>query len=135
MIDLGAYKEKFGESGLRVLVYAIDEARHRNQNYVSPGHILKAITVEVPKSLSTFRQSWSALHESLSEPGAIEEKVEQLIESSPNYSGEAVRIAPSTRKLFRQAMNRAQAEGRYKIETDDLMALFIPLPYVRPAAN
>ena len=135
MVDLGAYKDKFDESGLRILICAIDEARHRNQNYVSLGHILKAITVEVPTSLNTFRQSWSALHESLAEPGAIEEKVEQLIESGPNYSGEAVRIAPTTRKLFRQAMNRAQAEGRDKIEAADLMALFIPLPYVRPTAN
>lgn len=65
MVDFGAYNDKFAESGLRVLVYAIDEARHRKQNYVSPGHILKALTVEVPSSLDAFRQSWSALHESL----------------------------------------------------------------------
>src|SRR5262245_58197763 len=135
MIDFGAYNDKFAESGLRVLSYAIDEACRRKQNCVSLGHILKGITIEVPTSLNTFRQSWSALHESLAEAGAIEEKVEKLIESGPNYYGEAVRIAPTTRKLFRQAMKRAQAEGRDKIEAADLMALFIPLPYVRPTHN
>ena len=135
MIDLGAYNDKFAESGLRVFVCAIDEARHRNQNYVSLGHILKALTVEVPTSLNAFRESWSTLHESLAEPGAIEEKLEKLIESRPNYSGEGVRIPPTTRKLFQQAMKRAVGEGRDKIEAADLMALFIPLPYVRPTQN
>src|SRR5215510_14793039 len=135
MVNLGAYQSKFAESGVRVLVYAVNEARHRNQNCVSPGHILKALTVEVPTSLDTFRQSWSAIHESLAEPGAIEKKVEKLIESGPNYSGDAVRIARTTRTLFRQAMKRAQAQGRDKIEAADLMALFIPLPYVRPTLN
>jgi len=135
MVDFGAYNDKFAESGLRVLSYAVDEARRRKQNCVSLGHILKGITIEVPTSLKTFRQSWSALHKSLAETGAIEAKVEKLIESGPNYSGEAVRIAPTTRKLFQQAMKRAQAAGRDKIDAADLMALFIPLPYVRPTRN
>jgi ATP-dependent Clp protease ATP-binding subunit ClpA len=135
MVDLGVYKNKFTESGLRVLVCAIDEARYRNQNCVCLSHILKALTVEVPASLNEFRESWSTLHESLANPGAIEEKLEKLIESRPHYHGEGVRIAPTTRKLFQQAMKRAQAEGRDKIEASDLMALFIPLPYIRPAQN
>ena len=135
MVDPDYYKDKFAESGLRVFVSAIDEARHRNQNYVSVGHILKALTIEVPSSITTFKQSWSAIHESLAEPGAIERKLERFMGSVPNHSGEGVRIAPTTLQLFRQAMKRAKAEGRNTIEAVDLMALFILLPYVRPTMN
>lgn|SRR5262245_41472973 len=135
MVDLGAYNDRFAESGLRVLSYAIDEACRRKQNCVSLGHILKGITIEVPTSLSTFQQRWSAIHESLAEAGAIEEKLEKFIESGPSYSGEGIRIARTTRMLFRQAMKRALEDGRDKIEAADLMALFIPFPYVRPTRN
>jgi ATP-dependent Clp protease ATP-binding subunit ClpA len=135
MIDLGAYNDKFADSALRVFVLAIDEARHRNQNCVSLGHILKALTVEIPMSLDIFRRNWSTFHETLAEPGAIETKLETLIDGGPHYLGEGVRIAPPTRTLFRQAMNRARCEGRDKIEAEDLMALFVVLPYIRPTQN
>ena len=135
MVDPDLYKDKFAESGLRVFESALNEARHRNQNYVSVGHILKALIIEVPTSITTFKQSWSAIHESLAEPGAIAQKIERFIASVPNHSGEGVRIAPTTLELFRQATKRAEREGRNKIEAADLMALLIPLPYVRPTKN
>src|SRR5215210_5315979 len=46
MIDLGAYKDKFSESGQRILEHALGESRRRDQNYVSIEHILNALTSE-----------------------------------------------------------------------------------------
>ena len=46
MIDLGAYKDKFGDSGQRILEYALSESRRRDQNYVAVEHILKALADE-----------------------------------------------------------------------------------------
>ena len=46
MADLGAYKDKFSDSGQRVLEYALNESRRRDQNYVSVEHILSALASE-----------------------------------------------------------------------------------------
>ena len=57
MADLGAYKDKFGDSGQRVLEHALDESRRRDQNFVSVEHILQALTVEEPDMFnSTMRE-------------------------------------------------------------------------------
>jgi len=41
MVDLGAYKDKFGETGQRILEHALTESRRRDQNYVSVSIFLK----------------------------------------------------------------------------------------------
>ncbi len=46
MIDLGAYKDKFADSGQRILENALGESRRRDQNYVSVEHILNALATE-----------------------------------------------------------------------------------------
>src|ERR1700681_2121663 len=43
MVDLGAYKDKFGDSGQRILEHAMTESRRRDQNYVSVEHIVEAL--------------------------------------------------------------------------------------------
>jgi len=40
MVDLGSYKDKFGDSGQRILEHALNESRRRDQNFVSVEHIL-----------------------------------------------------------------------------------------------
>ena len=46
MVDLGSYKDKFGDSGQCILEHALNESRRRDQNFVSVEHILQALTVE-----------------------------------------------------------------------------------------
>ncbi len=46
MIDLGAYKDKFGDSGQRILEHALNESRRRDQNYVSIEHILHGLATQ-----------------------------------------------------------------------------------------
>ncbi|MFN3329533.1 MAG: Clp protease N-terminal domain-containing protein, partial [Pyrinomonadaceae bacterium] len=49
MSDLEAYKDKFSDSGKRILETAINESRRRDQNYISVEHILHALTLEEPE--------------------------------------------------------------------------------------
>ena len=46
MADIDAYKDKFSESGRRVLEVALDESKKRDQNYISIEHILHALADE-----------------------------------------------------------------------------------------
>ena len=46
MVDLGAYKDKFGDSGQRVLEKALGESRRRDQNYITVEHIIHALAQE-----------------------------------------------------------------------------------------
>ena len=45
MADIDAYKDKFSESGRRVLETALDESKKRDQNYVAIEHILHVALV------------------------------------------------------------------------------------------
>lgn len=46
MTDLEAYKDKFSDSGKRILEVALSESRRRDQNFVSIEHILHALSDE-----------------------------------------------------------------------------------------
>ena len=48
MVDLGAYKDKFGDSGQRVLENALSESRRRDQNFIAVEHIIFALAKEEP---------------------------------------------------------------------------------------
>jgi hypothetical protein len=61
--------------------------------------------------------------------------IEKLMEWSPKYLGEGVRIGPETKKFLRSAMKIARSNHREKIEAADLLSAFLqigPIPYVRP---
>src|SRR5438552_7246013 len=46
MADLEAYRDKFGESGQRVLENALGESKRRDQNYIAVEHIIHALARE-----------------------------------------------------------------------------------------
>ncbi len=132
MIDLGAYKEKFAESGLRIFQRAVDEARRRNQNYVSIGHIIQAVALEDAAAFGGFLENLRVLHTSKSGLAPlVEMKIEELVESSPRYEGRGVRLDPGTIKLLKRALRKAREQGRERIEAIDLIQLFTYKPYVR----
>jgi len=132
VIDLGAYKEKFAESGLRIFQRAVDEARRRNQNYVSIGHIIQAVALEDAAAFGGFLENLRVLHTSKSGLAPlVEMKIEELVESSPRYEGRGVRLDPGTIKLLKRALRKAREQGRERIEAIDLIQLFTYKPYVR----
>ena len=120
MIDLGTYKDRFGESGQKVFEYAMQESRRRDQNYISVEHILDALVTEESELFNNMMRDLAL------DPRSVKVLIEKRLESTRvQYVGKGqVRIAPETIDLFKRAMERARAQGRKTIESTDLfMAL------------
>src|SRR6266478_10124902 len=115
MVDLGSYKDKFGDSGQRVLEHALNESRKRDQNFVSVEHILQALTMEEPDMFN------STMRELSLDPIVVKMAIEKRLEGSrQQHIGKGFRIAPDTTDLFKRAMERARAHGRKTIEAPDI---------------
>ena len=115
MVDLGAYKDKFGESGQRILEHALNESRQRDQNYVAVEHILEALMHEEPDMFN------SAMRELSLDPIVVKIAIDKRLETNrQQHVGKGFRIAPDTTDLFKRAMERARAQGRKVIEATDI---------------
>src|SRR6266699_4189993 len=115
MVDLGAYKDKFGDSGQRVLEYALNESRRRDQNFVAVEHILEALINEEPDMFN------STMRELSLDPVAVKIAIERRLQGSrQQHVGKGFRIASDTTDLFKRAMERARSHGRKTIEATDI---------------
>ncbi|HEX8775799.1 MAG TPA: ATP-dependent Clp protease ATP-binding subunit [Pyrinomonadaceae bacterium] len=114
MIDLGAYKDKFSESGQRILESALSESRRRDQNYVSVEHILNALVAEESDLFN------ATMRDLRLDPLAVKMLIEKRLEMSRQHVGKGFKIAPDTTDLFKRAMERARAQGRKTIEATDI---------------
>jgi ATP-dependent Clp protease ATP-binding subunit ClpC len=114
MIDLGAYKDKFSDSGQRILENALNESRRRDQNYVAVEHILKALTDEEAELFNATMRDLSI------DPHSVRGMIEKRLEMGRQHVGKGFRIAPDTTDLFKRAMERARAQGRKTIESTDI---------------
>jgi len=61
MADLEAYKDKFGESGQRVLQNALNESRRRDQNYIAVEHIISGLSKEEPDLFNETIEVWRSI--------------------------------------------------------------------------
>jgi ATP-dependent Clp protease ATP-binding subunit ClpA len=132
------YQDKFAASGLKVFERAIEESRRRNQNYVSLGHLLIALDAEDGGSFRYLVAKLRADHGLTADLVPADRAVEKLMEWSPKYDGEGVRIGPETKNFLRRAIKIARSNSREKIEAADLLSAFLqvsPIPYVRPDQN
>ncbi|MDQ3817917.1 MAG: ATP-dependent Clp protease ATP-binding subunit [Acidobacteriota bacterium] len=116
MIDLGAYKDKFGDSGQRILEYALSESRRRDQNYVAVEHILKALADEESELFNATMRDLAL------DPHTVRMVIDRRLEMSRQHVGKGFRIAPDTTDLFKRAMERARAQGRKTIESTDIFS-------------
>ena len=135
MNNLAVYQDKFAASGVKVFERAIAESRRRNQNYVSLGHILIALNAEDSVSFRYLVGRLRADHGLTADLVPADKALEKLMEWSPKYEGEGVRIGPETKGLLRRAIKLARSNQREKIEAADLLSAFLqiaPIPYVRP---
>src|SRR6266850_7316602 len=115
MVDLGSYKDKFGDSGQRILEYALNESRRRDQNFVSVEHILQALTVQEPDMFN------SAMRELSLDPVVVKMAIDKRLSiSRQQHVGKGFRIGPDTTDLFKRAMERARTQGRKTIEATDI---------------
>jgi ATP-dependent Clp protease ATP-binding subunit ClpA len=132
------YQDKFAASGLKVFERAIEESRRRNQNYVSLGHLLIALDAEDGGSFRYLVGKLRADHGLTADVVPADRAVEKLMEWSPKYDGEGVRIGPETKRFLRRAIKIAQSNSREKIEAADMLSAFLqmaPIPYFRPDQN
>ncbi len=114
MADIDAYKDKFSESGQRILETALDESKRRDQNYVSVEHILHAIAQEEDELFN------STMRDLAVDPRSVKLLIEKRIESGRQHTGKGFRIAPETTDLFKRSMDRARSQGRRVIEASDI---------------
>ncbi len=114
MTDLEAYKDKFSESGKRVLENALNESRRRDQNFVSIEHILFALAEEESELFNETMRDLSV------DPRSVRLSVEKRLENSRQHIGKGFRIAPETTELFKRSMDRARSQGRRVIEASDI---------------
>jgi ATP-dependent Clp protease ATP-binding subunit ClpC len=117
MVDLGSYKDKFGDSGQRILDHALSESRQRDQNFVSVEHILEALMHEEPDMFN------STMRELSLDPIVVKIAIDKRLDSTrQQHVGKGIRISPDTTELFKRAMERARAQGRKVIEATDIFS-------------
>src|SRR5258706_5881056 len=117
MVDLGSYKDKFGDSGQRILDHALSESRQRDQNFVSVEHILEALMYEEPDMFN------STMRELSLDPVVVKIAIDKRLESTrQQHVGKGIRISPDTTELFKRGMERARAQGRKVIEATDIFS-------------
>jgi ATP-dependent Clp protease ATP-binding subunit ClpC len=114
MADIDAYKDKFSETGQRVLETALAESRKRDQNYVSIEHILHAIAFEEEDLFASTMRDLSV------DPRSVKLLIEKRMENGREHTGKGFRIAPETTELFKKAMDRARSQGRRVIDGSDI---------------
>src|SRR5574341_115567 len=114
MVDLGAYKDKFGESGQRVLEKALGESKRRDQNYITIEHIIHALAQEESDLFNSTIRSLSV------DPDAVTQVINRRLDNARQHVGKGFRIAPDTTDLFKRAMERARSRGRKTIESTDI---------------
>ncbi len=114
MADIDAYKDKFSDSGRRVLETALDESKKRDQNYVAIEHILHAVTKEEDDLFT------STMRDLAVDPRSVKLLIEKRMANGRQHTGKGYRIAPETTELFKRAMDRARSQGRRVIEGSDI---------------
>jgi len=135
MNNLEVYRERFGESGWRVFDHALKESRRREQNYVSLAHVLLALVAEDKESFNHHLQKMRAALKLEDESVAAEVRLEKILDYSPKYDGQGVRIGPDAIGFFRRALKIARSNGREKIEVADLLSGVLqlaPIIYAGP---
>lgn len=114
MADIDAYKDKFSETGRRILESALDASRRREQNYVAVEHVLHALSNEEEELFTATMRDLAV------DPRSVRLLIERKLESGRQHTGNGFRIAPETTELFKRAMDRARSQGRRVIDGTDL---------------
>jgi ATP-dependent Clp protease ATP-binding subunit ClpA len=129
--DFDIPQNKLAESAERVVERALDEARRRDHALLTNEHVCLAFAqVEWDMFGQVMRDLELNPHEILQ---ALEEHLRLL----PNVAGRDLRVAPSTKLLFKLALLHASRSGRHTVEATDLFsAIFeetqgIPVSIIR----
>ena len=116
MEDFDIPQNKLAESAERVVDRALDEARRREHALLTNEHVCLAFAqVEWDMFGQVMRDLSLNPHEILQ---ALEEHLRVL----PGVPGRELRVAPSTKLLFKLALLHASRSGRHSVEATDLFS-------------
>ena len=131
MEDFDIPQNKLAESAERVVDRALDEARRRDHALLTNEHVCLAFAqVEWDMFGQVMRDLELNPHE-------IVQALEEHLRLLPNTPGRNLRVAPSTKLLFKLALLHASRLGRHTVEATDLFsAIFeetqgIPVSIIR----
>ena len=131
MEDFDIPQNKLAESAERVVDRALDEARRRDHALLTNEHVCLAFAqVEWDMFGQVMRDLELNPHE-------IVQALEEHLRLLPNTPGRDLRVAPSTKLLFKLALLHASRLGRHTVEATDLFsAIFeetqgIPVSIIR----
>lgn len=115
MKGIKAYESRFDEGGWRVFLAALEEARHRGQNYVFPAHVIKCLADEAGGLCGQVLRALGAGADT------FRAAVERRIGSGPRHTGGEIRLDAETINVLKLALLRAHTRGREKISAADLL--------------
>ncbi len=116
MEDFDISQNRLAESARRVVDRAIDETRRRNHAELTNEHIFLAFA---QVEWDTFAQVMRDLDLN---PHEIITALEEHLKLSPAFADRDMRVAPSTKLLFKLAFHHASRAGRQSIEAVDLFS-------------
>ena len=131
MDDFDIAPSKIGESAQRVVDRAIEESRRRDHVELTNEHVFLAFA---QVEWDTFAQVMCELGLN---PHEILHELEEHLDGRRRVTGRDLRVAPSTKLVFKLAFHQASRAGRQTIESSDLFsAIFeesqgIPVSIVR----
>jgi ATP-dependent Clp protease ATP-binding subunit ClpA len=110
-----AYRDKFSESGQRVLEYALAECNRLGKKSLMLEHILDALAKCEPALFDADLSDMSV------DPSAVRAAIEARLQDEVVQPGDRFRISPETTDLFKRSMELARTEGRKTISASDLL--------------
>ena len=129
--DFDIPQNKMAESAERVVDRALDEARRRDHALLTNEHVC----------LGFAQVEWDVFGQVMREvdlnPHEILQALEEHLRLVPSVPGRELRVAPSTKLLFKLALLHASRSGRHTVEATDLFsAIFeetqgIPVSIIR----
>src|SRR5687768_11751980 len=129
--DFDIAPSKIGESAQRVVDRAVEESRRRDHVELTNEHVFLAFA---QVEWDTFAQVMTELGLN---PHEILHELEEHLDSRRRVTGRDLRVAPSTKLVFKLAFHQASRAGRQTIESSDLFsAIFeesqgIPVSIIR----
>ena len=116
MEDFDIAPSKIGESAQRVVDRAVEETRRRDHAQLTNEHVFLAFAhVE----WDTFAQVMGDLELN---PHEILQALEEQLQALPASTGREMRVAPTTKLVFKLAFHQASRAGRQSIESSDLFS-------------
>ncbi|HET9010817.1 MAG TPA: hypothetical protein VFN38_03335, partial [Gemmatimonadaceae bacterium] len=115
-IDFDIPRNRLAESAERVVDRALDDARRREHAVLTNEHVCLAFA---QVEWDTFGQ---LMQDVQLNPHQILHALEDHMNALPTASGRELRVAQSTKLLFKLAMLHSSRSGRHTVEATDLFS-------------